>query len=438
MNERELAYYILEAIDVDQAYSHVALNKGIPSQMPKQNADFIRHLVLGVLEKRGILDYAIKQLSDKTAKRKVRQILRLALFQILFMDRTPKHAIVDEAVSLCKKIAPQNAGYVNAVLRRANPEELLIEDFSGFPLEERLEIQYSMPNWLVTRWLNRYGLDRTEQIFRELRQKPKLYMRLNPLKASLEESKLALSQTGILWRQTEFDSLVEIEDLKGVSLDQFKMLQDGVVSVQDLAAYLVGEVLKPAEGDRVLDACAAPGGKSSHVAEKQPGAQILSVDLYPAKVEKMTDGFLRRGYGNIQCEVHDSQMVNASWKDQFEYVILDAPCSGLGIISRKPELPYHKTVQDISELAALQSRLIGVQCQYVKAGGYLLYATCTIEPEENEDQVMQFLSAHSEFELCDLNDYLPRKYVHEKGWVSLLPSLIHDGFYIALLKKTLR
>ncbi len=438
MNERELAFHILEAIDQENAYSHVALKKSIPNNMPKQNADFIRHLVLGVLEKRGILDYSIQRLSDKTSKRKVRQILRLALFQILYMDRTPKHAIVDEAVRLCKKIAPQNAGYVNAVLRRADAQDLLNLDFSKLPDAERLEIEYSMPIWIVKRWIERYGLIQVEALMQDLRNKPKLYMRLNTLKGNSADLKTQLSAHALTWKETDFENLVEIEDLKDIALDQFAMLQEGALSVQDLAAFLVGQVLSPQKGDQILDACAAPGGKSSHLAEKAPEATILSLDLYPAKVEKMRESFARRGYTQVECRVHDSRILNDEWRSQFDYVILDAPCSGLGIISRKPELPYHKKEKDIVELAILQSELLRTQSQYVKEGGYLLYATCTVEPDENEDQIRKFISQNTDFELCNLNERLPNKYVSEQGWVSLLSTAEHDGFYIALLKKRTR
>lgn len=435
MNERERAFLVLEAIDTEGAYSHIALGKALHNQISKQDTDFIRHLVLGVLEKRGLLDYFIQKLSDKTAKRKVRQILRLALFQLLYMDRIPKHAVVDEAVQLCKKIAPQNSGYVNAVLRKADKAVLLAEDFSKLDPEYRLEVLYTLPPWLIKRWVRRFGLDQTEALLKELRHKPKLYMRVNPLRGSIESVCDQLTALGISWSETSFSALLEVKDLGQNALDHLELLKSGAVTIQDLAAYLVGEAMNPNAQDTVLDSCAAPGGKSSHLAELAPESQIVSTDIHPAKVDKMRESFIRRGYKNIECLVYDGQEYRAEWHQHFTQVLLDAPCSGLGIINRKPELPFHKKESDINSLSEIQQTLLDNLCQYVKPGGFLTYATCTIEPEENEDQVRSFLNRHPQYDLVDLNGRLPSNFVRAEGWVSLLPSSNHDGFFIAMFKK---
>lgn len=445
-NVRAIALEILMDVTQEKEYSHLAIRSALDKfqYLPKQERAFINRIVEGTLEYQLRIDHILNQFSNvKVNKMKpvIRNILRSGVYQLLFMDSVPDSAACNEAVKLAQKKGFYSLkGFVNGVLRTVAREKghIVYPDREKEPAQF-LSVFYSMPLWLVERWIGEFGAAVTEQMLQDfLRERPttircQMY-RMNPEMAiqSLRDQGAVVEPAPYLpyaWYLSDYSHLA--------SLKSFLM---GRIVVQDVSSMLVGEAAAPKKGDYIIDLCAAPGGKSLHVADKMEGyGHVEARDLTEHKVGLIEEAIRRTEAINIEAIQKDATVWDPGSVGRADIVLADLPCSGLGVIGKKTDVKYRIVPEKIQELAALQRQILHNAADYVKPGGTLLYSTCTITREENLDNVRWFVSKYP-FELESLDPYLCKELHSEstaKGYLQLLPG-VHktDGFFLArLLKK---
>ncbi len=443
MNAREICLNILIDINLKGAYSNFAINKYLNNRVDIRDENFIREIVYGVIENRLYLDIIISKLSKIKIKKiqpAILEILRMGVYQIAFMDKIPDRAAVNEAVTLSKKYGHKGvSGFVNGILRNfsRNKEEAMKvkeEDPINY-----LSIKYSHPKWLIQRWINEYGYDFTKEICEYNNLKPKLNIRVNRLKTNRDELMENLSHYGYIVYKTKYarDGIIVDNPARITEIEEFKF---GYFTIQDESSMLVSQIANPKEGSLVLDLCSAPGGKSTHMAELMGNkGKIISRDIYDHKLNLVRENSTRLGVCIIETEILDALELDKSLLGKVDYCIVDAPCSGLGIIRRRPEIKWNRKEEDIKGLVQIQTKILSNAKHYVKPGGIIIYSTCTIGREENLDIVNSFLMENKNFvltELEDLLDYKENVNTVKNGYVQFFPH-IHsmDGFFIARIQK---
>jgi 16S rRNA (cytosine967-C5)-methyltransferase len=436
---RQLVLEILGEIDGEQMFSHVLLQRTFDqNNLSDVDRRFVTHLVYGVLENKFLLDFYIRKLSTVRfgkLNRDVVNSLRMGIFQIEFMSRVPDSAAVNESVKLVER---RYSGFVNGILRNfiRKRETLVLPDRKAHPVTH-LSIQYSYPEWLVQRWIKDFGEPFAETLLAAGNEIPDLCIRTNTLKTSREALIERFQSAGI---EAEAGWIPEALILKGVknpSVQSLPGFKEGLFQIQDISSMCVGHVSKVKPGDFVVDVCAAPGGKSTHAAQLMNNkGTVISRDLYPHKLEKIKENVNRLGIGIVQTEVFNAEEFDHTMRRIADVVLVDAPCSGLGIVRRKPDIKYNKTPEDIESLTAIQKRILSTACEYVKPGGTLIYSTCTIGTAENGDIVKAFLEHHKDFSHWPILSDEGIQGTDESGNVQLLPNVNHtDGFFIARLKR---
>ncbi len=408
------------------------------NRVAPQDRPFITELVLGSIRWYLYLDWILRQFVHEKYDKiplSVRMILHLSLYQKLFLSRVPDYAIVNEAIKLVRGVKQfRLTGFVNGVLRNIlrSLDSLNYPEGTVDP-EKALSILYSFPQWMVKRWLKRYGLDFTRALLDALNQPPGIGIRVNGLKTTRDQYFAVLKEHGIEARKGRFlREFLLVERSRGV--ERFPLYREGYFSVQDESAGLVAHVLAPQPGETVLDLCAAPGGKTTHLAElMQNRGKIIAVDLYAHRLEILSENAARLGISCIETVQADGRFLK---REPVDRILLDAPCSGLGVISRKPDIKWRRTLQDIREMSALQFELLENAARLLKVGGVLAYSTCTIEPEENEEQITGFLKEHPEFVREPAQPFVGEIVVNREGFVQTFPH-IHkvDGSFVARLVK---
>jgi len=443
MNTREIALTILVEIDEKKGYSNILLNKSIPDNIDIRDENFIRELVYGVIENRAYIDYMIRKLSNIRIKKihiKILNILRIGVFQIVFLDKIPDSATVNESVNLAKKVGHKGSiGFVNGILRNLTRKKENIMNIDVKNKEEYLSIKYSHPLYLVSKWIKDYGYEFTESLLIANNSKAKLNIRVNTLKINKHEMKQLLNEKGFVSSEGVYaeDCLIIDKPHRLTDLDEFK---DGLFTIQDESSMMVSQILDPKEGSLVLDVCSAPGGKSTHSAQymKNKGL-IISRDIFEHKIKLMKENISRLGIEIIKCELFDAMKVDNNLIGKIDYCIVDAPCSGFGLIRRKPEIKWHRIEEDIQELIKIQYKILDIAKDYIKENGILLYSTCTINNEENIELIHRFLKENPNFKLESIEDKrmndckLPNL---KDGYLQLYPN-VHgtDGFFIAKIVK---
>jgi 16S rRNA (cytosine967-C5)-methyltransferase len=441
-NVRETALDILEGIEKNQSYSNIMLNHAIKkNELEQKDIPLLTELTYGTIQRKIALDYFLAPFIAEKKKLEswVRQLLRLTIYQMVYLDKIPDRAAIFEAVEIAKRRGHKGiSGLVNGVLRSIQREGLPSFDEISDTIE-RLAVMTSHPLWLVKRWVAQFGYDATKEMCELNLTAPVMSGRVNVTKISREECLALLAEEGFEVKASE--SVPEaITCLKGnlANSAAFKM---GLVTIQDESSMTVAHALGVAETERILDACAAPGGKSTHIAEKMNGTGIvISLDLHEHKVKLIRDNAQRLGLKNIQSEALDSRKVQEHFaKNSFDRILLDAPCSGLGVMRRKPDLKYTKSETDLLKLQEIQFTLLESVAPLLKKGGILVYSTCTIDQEENQHVIKAFLEKYPEFEYdLTLKNRMPeriRAFI-EGGELQILPQYLNsDGFYIACLRK---
>lgn len=442
-NTREIALKVLIDIDKENAYSNIQLNKKINKDMDNRDQNLVRELVYGVIENKLYIDYVISNASKIKLKKihpNILEILRMAIYQILFMDKIPDRAAVNEAVKLSRKYGHKGTiGYVNGILRA------IIRDIERYTYIDRtdrinyISIKYSHPKWMVERWVKEYGVKFTEELCKSNNEKPSLNIRVNTLKISKEELILKLQNIGIDVKQGFYakDCLIVKNAQNITDIEEFK---EGLFTIQDESSMLVAQIMNPKEDSYVLDVCSAPGGKSTHIAQWMYNkGTIISRDIFEHKLKLVRENSNRLDVGIIGVEKFDALERDEKSIGKMDYVLIDAPCSGLGLIRRKPEIKWNRVEDDISSLSKLQYDIIINVKDYVKLGGTLVYSTCTIENDENINLINRFIDENPDFKLVNVEDsfqYKEKLDTLQSGYIQLFPHLHQtDGFFIAKMVK---
>ncbi|MTH52692.1 16S rRNA (cytosine(967)-C(5))-methyltransferase RsmB [Bacillus mangrovi] len=441
-NVRELAVEALAAVEKNQAYSNLLLNTFIEkSRLSPKDTALFTELVYGTLQRKITLDYFLAPFTSKAKKMElwVRILLRLSVYQMVYLDRIPERAIFFEAVEISKRKGHKGiAGFVNGVLRAVQREGIPSLDDIKDPAE-RISTGTSHPLWLVKKWIRQYGLEQTEQMCSTHLLPPAASARTNSMQLTPEEAIQILSAEGL---EAEKGVLAEeAVTLKKGSISKTDLFKQGKLSIQDESSMLTARAVGPLKHEQILDACAAPGGKSSHMAELMEGTgEIISLDLHQHKVNLIASQAERLGLQNIKPKAMDAREAAEQLAGrEFDRILVDAPCSGFGVIRRKPDIKYAKTAEDVERLSSIQKDLLDSVSRLLKKGGTLVYSTCTMDQEENEQVVAEFLSTHPDFEEDhNLKQFLPEK-VHpyiSGGKLQILPHYFStDGFFITRLKK---
>jgi len=442
---RENALKILYEINKSGAYSNIAINKKLAdSNLSTLDRAFITELVYGSLKWKLTIDYIIKRFSSVRIKKLspwILNILRLGVYQLIYMDKIPQSAACNESVKLAKRYGHSaSSRYVNAVLRNIARSRDKIDypnknkDYSLY-----LSVKYSHPEWMVKSWLNLFGESFTEELVKSNNEQAPLTIRVNTLKTNKEELRCELNKEGFSTKNTKYIENALIIDNPS-SIIKMETFKNGLFQVQDESSMLVAKVLDPKPGEFVIDVCSAPGGKATHIGQlMQNRGQIIARDIHDHKIKLIKDAALRLGIDIIRAEVFDASREDLKLAQKADCVLVDAPCTGFGIIRRKPDIKWTRNAEDLDEIIKIQEKILKASSSYVKPGGVLVYSTCTIEPKENEEMVKSFLKDNREFELEDISSLIPeglKKDTAKEGYIQLYTNVDGiDGFFISKMRK---
>ncbi len=432
---RQIAYEILLKIEVSDAYSNLAIDGAVKMYNPgSTDCAFISCLVYGVAERKITLDYVISQYLSKPIKKtkpEVLTILRLGAYQLLYMDKIPQSAAVNESVKLAKTNKCDFAsGLVNAVLRKIGQNGLIIKD--NLTETVKLSVTYSMPEDTVKFLIHHYGQENTEAFLKASLEPKEIFIRVNTVKTTAEELKKVLLKENVKVFDTYLENTFKIEINNAVyNLESFK---NGLFHVEDISSQLCVEALELFPEATAVDVCAAPGGKTFTAAQYMENKGILySCDIYPQRTDLIKDGAERLGLTCVKPIVNDATVFNESLP-QMDRVLCDVPCSGLGIIGKKPEIKYKK-LDDTKSLLPIQKQILETSSKYVKSGGRLVYSTCSVNPNENRKICDAFLKGNSDFYSVKALPHIERA-VDEGDYLTLFPHKNNcDGFFIAVFKR---
>lgn len=413
MNAREIALKTLYAVEFEGAYSNMALKNALSkNNVSAVDKGFITTLVYSVISRKLTLDYVIEAYSKiklKKISKYILLILRMGLCQLMYMDKIPQNAAVDESVKLAKRYGHgASAGFVNGVLRS------FIR--SGIELPDDLSVKYSFPKEICEIFINGFGAEFAAELMDALNSVPKLTIRANTLKITPKELKAELYEKEV------------VSEINGVSLvcggfdvAGDELYKNGYYTAQDTAASQASLMLSPKKGETVIDMCAAPGGKTTHMAELMGNdGQIFAFDVHEHKIKLINENAKRLGIDIINAQIGDGTVFNETFSETADKVLCDVPCSGLGIIRRKPDIKWNR--EDMSGLREIQQKILENAGRYLKRGGEIVYSTCTVDRRENGEQTELFLKHHSNFEKIFEKTYYP----HIDGC---------DGFYICKMRK---
>lgn len=427
---RQTAFEILNRIQKDNSYSNLVLDSFLDkSELPQVEKSFASALVYGVIERLITLDYELSRYLKQPLKKlkpQVLTILRMGAYQILFMDKVPASAAINESVKLTKNNGASFAsGLVNAVLRKISS--------NGITETDDISVKYSAPKWLCDLWIKDYGAETAVKLLEATFGSVETTVKVNTLKTDTKKLKDILANEG--FEAVASDLVENALVVRGSgALHKTKAYQDGLFHVQDLASQLCCSALGVKEDDIVFDICAAPGGKSFTLAQNMNNSgKIYSMDLYPQRINLIKNGAERLEITNIEATVNDGAKFNIQLP-KADKILCDVPCAGLGVIRKKPEIRY-KNLAEVDNLPDLQYSILCVSAKYLKNGGTLIYSTCSLNKAENELVVEKFLSEHSNFETFTVLPELKR-YSDKTDYVTLMPHLHGcDGFFVAGLRK---
>lgn len=478
---REIALKALYKIEKENAFSNIALDEELHKNykiLSEKDIGLISQIVYGVTTWRLTLDCIIQKHSKIKLKKIspwIINILRMGIYQIIFLDKIPKSAAVDESVNLAKRYGHKtSSGFVNAILRKVelkDYEELFQIDNTEKQKElqdeapnktkkenclnkqiEKISKTQSMPKWLIERLIENNSLENVEEICKNLNLKPQISIRINKLKTNKQELINKLENRKIEVKQGELEDFLIIRNVKNIeNLQEFKQ---GFFTVQDESAGLAALFLKPKKGEKVLDACSAPGGKTTHLAElmKNEG-KIEAWDIYEHRLNLIRENCQRLGVKIVETKIQNAEnpMQNNSNQEpnqntesinqelpQYDKILLDVPCMGTGVIKRKPDIKWQRKPEDIEEITKIQFNILQNCSKLLKQSGELVYSTCSILKEENEEIIEKFLKLNPNFEIItehEIQNYKQfEKYLKDKKYLNILPSNEHDGFFICKLK----
>ena len=438
---RKLALEALYKIDKEEAYSNIVLDELLNKNrnvLSNKDINFISELVYGVTTWKLTLDTIIQKYSKIKIKKIspwVINILRMGAYQIVFLDKVPKSAAVNESVNLCKKYGGKSVGFVNAILRKVEKSEYL-ELFEIKNDIEKISKTTSMPEWIVRELNKEFDPEKVNEICENSNLKPKITIRINNLKITKNELKKSLQSKEIEVEDGIIEDFLYLKNVKNITnLDEYKK---GLFTMQDESAGLTALVLNPKEGESILDCCSAPGGKTTYIAELMNNkGNVIAWDLYKHRLDKVQENSKRLGIDIIKTEENDATVLKEEYIEKFDKILIDAPCLGLGVIKRKPDIKWQRKFEDVEEISKIQEKILNTCSKYLKKGGILVYSTCSIIQSENDKIVEKFLKSEN-FELEEINNInienLENK-ITKKGIIKLYPSENMDGFFISKLIK---
>ena len=446
---RETALKILYKIDVDKAYSNIVLNEVLEQNrknLNEKDIGLISEIVYGVTTWKLTLDEIIKKYSKVRLKKIsiwILNILRMSIYQIIFLDKIPKSAAVNEGVNLAKRYGHKSSsGFVNAILRKVTKYDY--EEFFNIknPIE-RIEKTTSMPKWIIEEFLKEgWKLEKIEKICKASYQRPKISIRVNRLKTNPKKLKEKLEQKQIKVEDGILEDFLILNKVK--NLEKLEEFKEGLFTVQDEAAGLTAIVLEPKQNEIILDACSSPGGKTTYIGEiVENDADILAWDIHKHRVQLVEKTAKRLGIDIIRTEVKDASKYEEKYKEKFDKILLDVPCLGLGVLKRKPDIKWQKKKEDILEICKLQWEILQNCAKYLKKGGELVYSTCSILKEENETMILNFLKKYPEFRIVKIKlskdsknkiNYF-EKYLKKGNFLQVYQNEKTDGFFICKLEK---
>ena len=440
---REVALKVLYNIEVNKAYSNITLDEEINKNMKildNRDIGFISELTYGVITWKLTIDEIIKKYSNLRLKKIspwILNILRMGIYQIVFLNKVPKSAAVNESVNLAKRYGHKgSSNFVNAILRKVSKNDYE-EMFNIENNVERISKTNSMPVWIVETLLKENTLEKVEEICKNSNLKPELSIRVNNLKTSKEELKKKLEEKDIKVENGVLEDFLILKNAKNIeNIEEFKK---GFFTVQDEAAGLTAKILNPQINDTVLDACSSPGGKTTYLAEimKDKG-EVIAFDIHPHRVKLVEQVSKRLNLKSIKTDVKDSSIYDKKYKEKFDKILLDVPCLGLGVLKRKPDIKWQRKEEDIEEISKIQKQILDTCSKYLKKGGVLVYSTCSILKEENEDVVNEFLEENENFEMekieLEENNYF-KKFCKNNKFLQVYQSEKSDGFFICKMIK---
>lgn len=434
---RESAVTVISKVLDKKAYSSIALNNELlKSQLNDKDKSLVTEIVYGTLTYKYTIDRIIDSLLKngmKSINSKILNILRITIYQLRYLNKIPEFAAVNEAVEMSKKVSIGASKLVNGVLRNyiRNKEADIYSNNNDI---EKKCFEYSFPKWMVELFIKQYGIETAVYIMKGLNFSPSVTVRVNNLKLNFQDAWIKLKENGY---EIEEGSVCPeaIRIVKGRSIENNPLFNDGLITVQDESAMLVALSMDLHDNMTVYDLCSAPGGKATHIAEIMNGTGVIKAfDIHKNKLSLIKENAKRSGLNNIICDVMDASVLNKSMIDTADRVLIDVPCSGLGIIRKKPEIKWNKSCEDMDNIVKIQRKIMDTACQYVKSGGMLLYSTCTLNRQENNENIKWFLDNHPNFSVNPLFFGKVDNILYESdGCMTILPNSNMDGFFITSL-----
>ena len=440
MSPRQHVLKLLDRWEKSDAYADILLEKLFDqNKISTQDRALIQEIFFGVIRWRKRLDWIIEQFfqgSIKKSPRFVRQILQSSLYQLIYLDRIPSYAIINEAVKIAKfKGGRYWSGKINAILRNFlnNQNKFEFPDISKTPVEA-IAIQYSFPRWIVERWIKRWGVNETIALCTANNNRPHITLRVNSSKIKPQKFEEKLSELNVKVVSSKYsENFFRADTLP--TLSQFKLFQQGYFSIQDESAGLACQLLQPEPGETIIDLCAAPGGKTAYLNELSKNkANIYSIDLNFSRLKLVRESLKRPGFSTSRLIQGDARNFSCKLVDK---IIVDVPCSGLGVIAKRVDLRWRRKPEQIGELTKIQLDILRNAASLVKSGGSIVYSTCTIEPEENEEIITKFLSENKQFQIDSARSYVPEIFTTGEGYVYTFPHKhgIDGSFAVRLQKR---
>ena len=440
---RELALKILYKIEKEDSYSNIILNEMIKENKTKLNEKdigLISEIVYGTTSWKLTIDEIIKKHSNIKLKKIslwILNILRMGIYQIVFLDKIPKSAAVNESVNLAKRYGHKSSSnFVNAVLRKVSKQDY--QDFYEIsePIE-RISKTTSMPIWIIEELLKENDIEKVEEICKNSNIRPKVNIRINKLKITKEQLKEKLDQKNIKYEDGILEDFLIIENIRNI--ENLDLFTEGYFTIQDQMAGLIPKVLDAKENECILDCCSAPGGKTTYIAEMiNDNGKIDAWDIHEHRVKLINENAKRLGITCIDAKVVDATKYQEENFEKYDKILLDVPCLGIGVLKRKPDIKWKRKKEDIQEIKKIQNAILQQCSKYLKKGGQMVYSTCSILKEENEDIINNFLEKNKNFELVNCDNF--QKYIYNEGkvnkfFIKIYQNQKNDGFFIAKLTK---
>lgn len=441
---REIALKTLVKIEKEEGYSNIVLNQVIKENkkiLTEKDISLISEIVYGVISYKITLDEIIKKYSSIKLKKIsiwILNVLRMGIYQIIFLDKIPKSAAVNESVNLAKRYGHKaSSNFVNAILRKVDKKDFE-ELFNIKDDVERISKTTSMPEWIIKELAKNTNYEDIEEICKNLNKRPKINIRINRLKTNIVEVKEELKKENIIYNTISEDEedFLELEKIKDI--ENNKLFKNGFFTIQDISAGMTAKILSPKPNELVLDACAAPGGKTTYMAELMNNkGKIIAGDIYEHRLNLIQQNAKRLGISIIETKILDATKYYKEYEAKFDKILLDVPCLGIGVIKRKPDIKWQRKPEDLQEICKIQKIILENCSKYLKTGGELVYSTCSILEEENENIIKEFVKKNQNFEIKKVKNTIKifENFIKKEGYISIKPTEKNDGFFICKLVK---